>query len=103
MFYVYILYSEKSDIYYVGSTDEVSRRLVEHNQLSKDSFTSKHRPWKLRASFPVGDSRGLALTIERHIKKQKSRRYIEDLIKRDSISGLIKRFSSDILPDKSVG
>jgi putative endonuclease len=46
------------------------------------------------ASFPVGNSRGLALKIERHIKKQKSRRYIEDMIERGSISGLIKRFSS---------
>jgi len=94
MFYVYILYSEKSEIYYIGSTDDLERRFLEHNELSENSFTSMHRPWRLVASFPVGTSRGLALKIEKHIKKQKSRSYIEELIKRGSISGLIKRFNS---------
>ncbi|MGE0019304.1 MAG: GIY-YIG nuclease family protein [Draconibacterium sp.] len=94
MFYVYILYSPGSDLYYVGSTDNIQRRLEEHNFLSDKSFTSKYRPWELKGSFEVGSSRSLALTIEKHIKKQKSRKYIEEIISRNSISSLIGRFSS---------
>ena len=94
MFCVYILYSEKSGKYYVGSTDDVQRRLIEHNELSENSYTSKFRPWKLMAFYEVGESRSLALKIEKHIKKQKSKTYIEDILKRGSIDGLIKRFNS---------
>ncbi|MDP3929696.1 MAG: GIY-YIG nuclease family protein, partial [Bacteroidota bacterium] len=31
MFKVYILYSAKKDNYYVGQTEDLERRLVEHN------------------------------------------------------------------------
>jgi hypothetical protein len=31
MFYVYILYSESADRYYIGHTNDPERRLVEHN------------------------------------------------------------------------
>ncbi|GET20342.1 GIY-YIG nuclease family protein [Prolixibacter denitrificans] len=94
MFYIYILYSPSSDIYYVGSTDNVERRLEEHNYLSENSFTSKHRPWRLKVAFEVGHSRTAALKIEKHIKRQKNRKYIEDIIERNSIDRLIARFSS---------
>jgi len=94
MFYVYILYSPSSDIYYVGSTDDVERRLEEHNHLSENTFTSRHRPWHLKAAFEVGRSRTISLKIEKHIKRQKSREYIEAIIERNSIDRLIAKFSS---------
>ena len=31
MYFVYIIYSTKLDNYYVGTTDDVERRLNEHN------------------------------------------------------------------------
>ena len=96
MFYIYILYSASSGKYYIGSTNDVGRRLIEHNELSENSYTSKYRPWELKASFNVGDSRTVALKIERHIKNQKSRSYIENIILRKSIDLLIERFSSDV-------
>jgi len=40
MFYIYILYSQNSDLYYVGYTDDVNRRLLEHNLISDKSYTS---------------------------------------------------------------
>ena len=51
MFYIYVLYSEKSDRYYVGHTNDVNRRLVEHNEISENSYTSKMRPWVLKCYF----------------------------------------------------
>jgi putative endonuclease len=79
MFYIYILYSPGADKYYVGHTDDVDRRLQEHNELSDQSYTSKYRPWELKISLPIGVDRGLALKIEKHIKRQKSR--IQDISK----------------------
>lgn len=70
MFYVYILYSEKSGIYYIGSTDNVERRFLLHNELSQIVLPSCTAPG-IMASFPVGTSRGVALKIERKIKTQK--------------------------------
>jgi len=93
-FYVYILRSKKCDKYYVGQTDDIFQRLWEHNVLSEKSYTSKYRPWVLKAIFHVGLSRRVALKIEHHIKKQKSRKYIEDIITRNSIEKLIEKYSS---------
>jgi len=45
MYYVYILYSKTSDLYYVGYSDNPEGRLIEHNTKPLNTFTSKHRPW----------------------------------------------------------
>jgi putative endonuclease len=79
-FYIYILYSTTSKIYYVGYTDNVERRLDEHNNPQRTKFTSKHLPWELKASFLISEERGLAMKAEKYIKKMKSRIYIEKLI-----------------------
>ena len=95
MFYIYILYSEKSDRYYVGHTNDVNRRLVEHNEISENSYTSKMRPWVLKCAFPTGNDRGFAIRIEHHIKKQKSRKYLETLLDHGSIEKIIRRVKDD--------
>ncbi|MEM7372502.1 MAG: hypothetical protein AAF587_28035, partial [Bacteroidota bacterium] len=43
-------------------------------------FTFKHRPWELKLSFVAGNSRAEAMKIERYIKRQKSRQFIQALI-----------------------
>jgi hypothetical protein len=45
-YFVYILYSEKLDRYYIGSTGNPEDRLRKHNR-SKNGFTSTGKPWKL--------------------------------------------------------
>jgi len=106
MFSVYILYSQSSDRYYVGYTDNVTRRLDEHNLNDHTTYTSKHRPWILKKSISIGFDRGLAMRFERAIKKSKSRLVIERIIleintveelarlvipiHRDDLSGLIR-------------
>ncbi|WP_113638675.1 GIY-YIG nuclease family protein [Nubsella zeaxanthinifaciens] len=86
-FYIYILWSEVSDIYYVGYTSDYEKRLLEHNTSIYHTFTSKHRPWLLKAVFSCGDNKSEALRIERFIKRQKSRKLIEKLIAGDDFSG----------------
>ena len=81
VFYIYILFSKKSDKYYIGSTSDVYRRLEEHNNPSAfNKYTSKHLPWQLKVFFEVSDIRGEAMIVERFIKNQKNRVFLERLI-----------------------
>ncbi|HEX7494535.1 MAG TPA: GIY-YIG nuclease family protein [Bacteroidales bacterium] len=80
MFYIYIIYSESADKYYIGHTNDPSRRLEEHNTEIKNSFTFKFRPWILKGCFPISQSRRDAIIIEKYLKKMKSRILIENLV-----------------------
>jgi putative endonuclease len=76
----YILYSEKLDRYYIGSTREsVDDRLYKHNHQHK-GFTSAATDWEIVYREEFEDYTN-ALAREREIKKWKSCRLIEKLIK----------------------
>ena len=90
MYYIYILYSATSDLYYVGYTNDYRRRLKEHNEQDFfNTFTSKHRPWILKAAFEVGNVEGEAMKMEKFIKKQKSRKLIEVMIQSEKLTGVL--------------
>jgi len=79
-----------SDIYYVGYTNDYERRITEHNyQDHFNTFTSKHIPWIIKAVFQSGASEKEAMRIERFIKKQKSRIFIEKLLKTERPDGVL--------------
>lgn len=79
-FYVYILFSEKLNRFYVGTTDNPHRRLSEHNSGTfDDAFTRKGIPWSLFLIIDSLESKQ-AYKIENHIKKMKSKKYIENLL-----------------------
>jgi putative endonuclease len=46
MAWVYILKSERFNKTYVGSTDDIGRRLKEHNS-GKSTYTKRYLPWEL--------------------------------------------------------
>jgi putative endonuclease len=79
MFYIYIIYSPTSDKYYVGYSNDPHRRLIEHNTIPFYTYTSKHRPWILKACFQYSKIEKEVISIERFIKKQKSRKLLEQL------------------------
>ena len=86
MFFVYILFSEKLNRYYIGTTDDVERRLLEHNTfVYANSFTSKGVPWQLRFSYSCSSSHQ-AYSLELFIKKMKSRKFIERLVEDKNIA-----------------
>ena len=89
MYYIYILYSESSDKYYVGYSSDPFRRLNEHNKSLLSTYTSKHRPWDLKAIYSCGDNKTLAIELERFIKKQKSRKLIQSLIEGQILTGVL--------------
>ena len=45
-FFTYILKSEKDNSFYYGSTENIEKRLKEHNS-GKVKYTKAHRPWKI--------------------------------------------------------
>ena len=65
MYYLYILYSKSSDKYYVGYSGNYQQRLIQHNNSIGNTYTSKHRPWELKAVFEIGESESQAVKIER--------------------------------------
>jgi putative endonuclease len=83
------LYSEASDIYYVGYSDDFERRFEQHNHSGKLTFTSKHRPWTLMAVYSCGHSQSDAMKIEKFIKDQKSRKLIEKLVAGGEFTGIL--------------
>jgi putative endonuclease len=76
MFYVYIIYSSSLEKYYIGSTEDLQKRLVQHNS-GKGNFTQKGIPWKLIVSIEC-KSRTEAVQLEIKIKKRGTKRYLQD-------------------------
>ena len=85
MFFVYILYSKDYDKYYVGHTNNIKRRLIEHNSEEFDHYyTSKYKPWEVKLTYEI-EKKALAMRLEKFIKKQKSRKFINKIIENPSI------------------
>jgi len=76
--YVYIIYSEKWNQFYVGSALDIEIRLTEHNS-SRNTSTRGGNPWILKYTEAF-ENESLARSREYAIKKKKSRKYIEWLI-----------------------
>jgi putative endonuclease len=93
--YVYIIKSQKTDHYYVGETPNVDARIDFHNDSQKNTNSTKRGiPWELYWKLQVED-RAIAKKIEGHIKRLKSRKYIEDIRKYKDVSEkLIVKYSN---------
>ncbi len=87
---VYILYSEKLDKFYIGSSKELLFRIEQHfNKEIENGFTTKSDDWKLFFSvenLEYKQARG----IEAHIKKMKSSVYIRNFKKHSEIVEKLK-------------
>ncbi len=79
MFYVYILQSKKTKRYYIGSTNNLKRRLNEHN-LGQTSSLLHQRP--LVVVFQKECSTNLeARRYERKLKRLKSRVILDKIVR----------------------
>jgi putative endonuclease len=77
-YFVYILFSQKLDKYYVGFTNNVSHRITQHNSKHK-GYTSTANDWVLMFSESFA-TKHEAEHREKQIKGWKSRMMIEKLI-----------------------
>jgi putative endonuclease len=80
-YFVYFLQSIKDASYYIGVSDNVERRLHQHNNGESKSTASKI-PWLLKRIEEFPDI-NLAYKRERFLKKMKSRKIIERVINSD--------------------
>ncbi len=85
MFYIYIIYSNTAEKFYVGHSENPWDRLVQHNENDDDKYTGKYQNWELKAVFQVSENRGDALLIEKFIKRQKSKKLLLKLIEPEFI------------------
>ena len=75
MYYVYVLRSLKDGRFYVGMTENIDRRLKEHNQ-GRTRSTKGYRPWELFFSEPY-DTRIAAREREKYLKSGIGKEYIK--------------------------
>jgi putative endonuclease len=90
---VYIIYSRLLDKYYIGYTEDLELRISQHNQGHySDSYTKISDDWQLFYLINC-DSKNQAIKIETHIKKMKSKIYLENLKKYPEIGlKLLEKF-----------
>ena len=81
--YVYILQSLKNQRFYIGSTNNLDRRIVEHNS-GKSKYTKFSRPYKLVFSQNFDDL-VIARKVEYKLKQFKSRKFVFDIIESGKI------------------
>lgn len=75
MFYVYVIRSEKDGRFYVGMTENVSNRLVQHNKGMTFS-TKGYRPWIL-FFYEEFNTRLEARAREKYLKSGIGKEYIK--------------------------
>ncbi len=66
-FYVYIVASERNGTLYIGSTDDISRRMIEHKAKTLGGFTAKYDVNRL-VWFEEHETRDSAFGRERKLK-----------------------------------
>ena len=80
MFYVYVIYNNSANKYYVGQTENIILRLQQHNNHTFKSYTSKFPgEWELIHQESVA-TRSEALKRERGLKSGSGREYIKTII-----------------------
>ena len=93
--WVYILFSERAGIYYIGNTDlDPKERLRQHNEgIHSKAATKRGIPWRLVLNLSC-QSRLQARRVETHIKRMKSRTYTENLLRYpDMRDKLLRRYA----------
>ena len=73
MYVVYLLYSQAFDRFYIGQTEDLKRRLKQHNDGEVKS-TRPYRPWSIvyTETFPT---RSQAMKREHFLKKQRNKKF----------------------------
>jgi putative endonuclease len=82
---IYILQSHKNGRYYIGSTSNLTERIIYHNS-GKVKATKNQTPWEIKYFHPCLNIT-IARQIEYKLKKLKRRDYIEGIIRDQKIKG----------------
>lgn len=86
MYFVYIIHSQVTNRFYIGSSKNVHRRVIQHNSGSTRS-TKSGIPWKIVTTEEF-QQKSDALRRERQIKSYKSGRAFKALIQSSAHGGV---------------
>jgi len=85
MHYLYILYSDSTQKFYIGETNNLENRILKHqDHFYSNSFTKIANDWKIVFTLDCFD-REEALYLEKFIKRMKSKTFNNKVIKDPSI------------------
>jgi putative endonuclease len=79
-YYVYILRSLKNNSFYKGSTNNLEKRLTEHND-GETKSTTRYVPWKIEW-YTTLPTRSEAVLLEKKLKNITSKNRIEEFLKK---------------------
>ena len=85
MFFVYILEATKSKRFYIGQTENLESRVVQHNK-GKNLSTKAYIPYLLKWWKEL-ESRSEAVLLEQKLKGIKKRAGIEKFVSENNFSG----------------
>jgi len=85
-YFTYILRSTKTDRLYFGQTEDLVKRLKEHNN-GQTTSTSSGKPWEV-IFFKAFETRSEAIALERLLKSWKNKQRILTWIERQKSGGL---------------
>ena len=78
-YFVYILYSEKYDRYYIGQTQETLLRLRRHNK-GLEKATAPYIPWEIKCAIKKL-TRGEAMILEKKLKNLNRQKLLKFIAK----------------------
>ncbi len=85
MHFLYIIYSQQADEYFIGETHNVPERIELHNSYRRiKTITRRPFDWKQKLIFKC-TSRKEAVYLKKHLKKMKSRELVEKIIVKPQI------------------
>ena len=76
MYVTYILFSSKINKFYTGHTEDIDRRIQEHNR-GKTPGMAKGMPWII-IYLKEHQTRAEAIKLEKSIKKRGAARFLND-------------------------
>ena len=81
---VYILQSEKDGSYYIGYSQDLIKRLEQHNS-SKSGYTATKNPWKM-VYVEEYETKTEAIKREKFLKRQRNKAFYKTLIEGSNIN-----------------
>ena len=80
MFFTYALYSETFDVIYCGQTENLQKRINEHNGLgASKTWACRYKPWRLLYTEKF-QTRKEAVAREKQLKSGQGRKFLRSLI-----------------------
>jgi putative endonuclease len=77
-YFVYIIYNKDNDKFYIGQTNDLDRRIFEHNN-KKTNYTSKYSgEWAL-VRKEIFNDRTAAMKRENFLKRQKNKEFYKNI------------------------